>query len=365
LAVLGAIASIEVSAGSEAASEVAAGHMRLVAGISEDRDAVFTLEISEPVLALAAHDLLRKDEFPWAKLLIKFAAAAVRSSTSVGYRGEVAGQILLLTASQKCMLSLEHDRGYVEADVFFQALFGKQLVAKLAELGGAETKEGIAFNKQVDDILKALKGGYVRLYQVCKSFEDVDMEMLFQHFLRGSGIYCKEYHEAIDIALTIYFPRELSDPLSKLRMSVFLIQIKLRSTPLSEAARRVWRDSVRNLKLVKHELNPELPFFAICLELGPAASKRKTIDIDVMDRIPYMGVKRSQPEDSAASVGAIVVFSQGLGVEDIVDKPSEDLVSAFNRILMPFADPCTFECIRADNHAQIREMFSCQPYNIS
>jgi hypothetical protein len=101
LAVLGSIASIEVSAGSEMASDLASGHMRLVAAISDERECVYTLEVSEPLLALAAHDLIATDMVSWEHVLNGFLAAACRSTTSVGFRGEVAGQILFLMVWEK------------------------------------------------------------------------------------------------------------------------------------------------------------------------------------------------------------------------------------------------------------------------
>ncbi len=58
MAVLGSMASIEICAASKLDSEIASGHMRLVAAISEDRHLVYTMDVSEPVLARAAHLLI-------------------------------------------------------------------------------------------------------------------------------------------------------------------------------------------------------------------------------------------------------------------------------------------------------------------
>lgn len=54
LGVFGAIASIDVSAASRLATELSSGHMRWVEAVSKLRKFVYTKEVSEPVLALAA-----------------------------------------------------------------------------------------------------------------------------------------------------------------------------------------------------------------------------------------------------------------------------------------------------------------------
>ena len=74
MAVLGALAAIEVSAASTLATELSAGHMRPVAGVSEDRHMVYTLEISEPLMALAAHKLILKGKITWECILRSFRA---------------------------------------------------------------------------------------------------------------------------------------------------------------------------------------------------------------------------------------------------------------------------------------------------
>ena len=100
VAILGFMASIEVSASSELATELASGHLRLVGGISIDRSLVFTMEISEPVIAMAAHYLIKDKVVTWKSLIDAFFTMELSNSTMVGFRGEVAVQILLLVAWQ-------------------------------------------------------------------------------------------------------------------------------------------------------------------------------------------------------------------------------------------------------------------------
>ena len=100
MAVLGALAAIEVSAASMLATELSAGHMRPVAGVSEDRHMVYTLEISEPLMALAAHKLILKGKITWECILRSFRATQLNSSTMPGFVGEFCAQVLILMAWQ-------------------------------------------------------------------------------------------------------------------------------------------------------------------------------------------------------------------------------------------------------------------------
>ena len=105
MAVLGVIASIEVSAASSLATELSSGHMRPVAGVSEDRHLVYTLEVSEPVLSLAAHELILENVTPWADILKSFRATQLTSATMRGFVGETCAQFLILMAWQKLLKS--------------------------------------------------------------------------------------------------------------------------------------------------------------------------------------------------------------------------------------------------------------------
>ena len=64
MGVLGSLASVNISAASHLASDLASGHMRLVSAISKQRKYVYTLEISEPILAFAGHCLIMGGTLP-------------------------------------------------------------------------------------------------------------------------------------------------------------------------------------------------------------------------------------------------------------------------------------------------------------
>jgi hypothetical protein len=78
LAVLGSIVSIHVHASAELALELACEHMRIVAAISDHRKCVFTLEVPEPYLALAAHRIIMQKILTWDVVLRKLSRAILR-----------------------------------------------------------------------------------------------------------------------------------------------------------------------------------------------------------------------------------------------------------------------------------------------
>ena len=86
--------------------------------------------MSEPLLALAAHELI-EEVANWDVLIDKYIQAQYSSCTHQGFRGELACQILLLMASRKCVkcLSLSNPLDAVPLVVFVQVLFGNQIIA--------------------------------------------------------------------------------------------------------------------------------------------------------------------------------------------------------------------------------------------
>ena len=112
IAVLGALAAVDISARSAKASDLVAKHMRLLAGISNDRERAYTIEPIDPVLAMAARELFMEGTVKWSFVLDAM-ASEMRSTTMTGYRGELAGQILFLMAWQQ-LLKKKCDGGQLD-----------------------------------------------------------------------------------------------------------------------------------------------------------------------------------------------------------------------------------------------------------
>jgi hypothetical protein len=93
LGVLGVLVSLDISAKSECASKLSSEHMRAIAAISMNREAVYTMETAEPLLALAARSLVNDGVIKW-KVMIDALVAERTTDSMTGFRGEAAAQIL-------------------------------------------------------------------------------------------------------------------------------------------------------------------------------------------------------------------------------------------------------------------------------
>ena len=353
LAVLGAIASIEVRAGSELASELASGHMRLVAAISNDRHSVYTLEISEPVLAMAAHHLLIDKVISWIDVMQKYHSAELNNSTMPGFRGEVAAQILLLMAWEKCLTGLPKSLRYefpaLPATKFLESLLGP-----------------IPWN-QVPGLKDVLSKGLIRVNQFVKTFVEPSAEMLLEYFVRASGIYCRENQKGVDMVISMFFPEEGKDwksaCVSKERMAALLIQIRLRKQYMTESTKIDWESKVAELNMFQGStstdaLSKDLPSVGLLLELrstvgSPAvevASKRKRLVQEPVE------IKRTE--------FGYVLMKKGMSVEDVMPG-IPGVEDAFNRLLESSIDPSDTHAVDASEREQIRTMFRVQPYMTS
>ena len=103
LAVLCALAAVEISARSEKANTLSARHMRLLAGISIDRTKAYTIEPIDPILAMSARELVLTKKVAWHEM-IDAITNEFRTTTEIGYRGELAAQTLLLMAWDRVLL---------------------------------------------------------------------------------------------------------------------------------------------------------------------------------------------------------------------------------------------------------------------
>ena len=194
---LGAIASIDVCAGTVMAADVSAGHMRLIYGISKLRKDVYTFEVSEPVLALAGHELIG-NYIGWRTVLSKFVATQLNGATQLGIRGEHGFQFLVLMAYQECMgfsfskrLPVSLSFPCIRLTEFLERFFGETMhkVSKTTQTAWSHMKE-------------SLKDAVVRPNQFVRTEEAPSLEMAYEHFLRGTVVWCKNNQKAIDF----FFP---------------------------------------------------------------------------------------------------------------------------------------------------------------
>jgi hypothetical protein len=324
LGVLGGLVSYEVSASSSLASELSSEYMRLIAGISDDRECVYTLEVSEPCLALAAHSLILASTITWSVILRKFRSCVLRSTTSIGFRGEVAAQIILVMAFQS-LLKTKLKNGFLvafpefTAEEFLLALFGQ-----------------LEFNIPAK-VRARLKLCFVRLYQFVKTFADPNARMLFEYFIRGGAIYCKEMQNAIDLIIPLFCPTwNSSEQVSESAMSGIFVQIKLHQKFDSAFSKNNW------LKKIRKFVNGRNFIVGIYLEFRAHDSSPPTVDVVEFD-------------------GGVAFFCERPCPSMIKDM--SDCSDDFMRLLESVVDPAKLPNINQEVRKQMRDMFQCQPYN--
>ena len=102
IAVLGTLVTVEIYPCADLASDLTASSLQMIAAISEDRDQVFSFSVAEPVIALAARQLLSKGTLRWSTVLRKY-AAELGSTTAPGFVGEVGFQVLAIMGWQNAL----------------------------------------------------------------------------------------------------------------------------------------------------------------------------------------------------------------------------------------------------------------------
>ena len=196
LAVFGSVASIEVSAASRLATELSAGHMRWVQVVSKLRKYVYTMEISEPVLALAGHWEIMRRETYWTRIIEKYMTTQLNQSTMTGFLGEVAFQALMLMAWQKCLelSKVKFSVPFIPFFLYLQVFLGSKLSAVSEETA-----------KALDSMREEMKFAWIRVNQVVVTNSDVSIDMLCDYAIRASVLRCKQGYPAIDFAAPVVF----------------------------------------------------------------------------------------------------------------------------------------------------------------
>ena len=349
IAVLGTVASIEISAASELASALCSGHMRPAAGVSLDRHLLYTLEISEPLMAVSARRIMRDPSMSWSRLLQAFRETQLNSTTLPGFLGEFAGQVLLLMADEKVRRSptfssskrLQSPFAFYPLLDLLRALLGEYFVESLG-----------------DEVREAFQGGYVRLLQFVKTFACLSRKTLLEYLLRGSGVYCQEMQRGADLGLGVFYPPAESvrdprlEPVTLGCTGAALVQVKNWSSPMKTSQVQAAFLKLEELHNSK-ELSSDLPRVSILLELHRPANSSKDGDWNVRLHKPY------SPERKILEIHA-----RGLSVADILvdekDKVSAD--AAFRQMLKSIVDPKTVETIPGEFRDLVEHMFTVQPY---
>jgi hypothetical protein len=191
-----------------------------------------------------------------------------------------------------------------------------------------------------DKVRAQLRSCFVRLYQFVKTFADPNARMLFEYFIRGGAIYCKEMQKAIDLIVPLFCPfsGNSSEPLSEAAMSGIFVQIKLHNKFESTFSKNNW------LKKIRKFVNGPNFIVGIYLEFRPRDSTPLTVDVVEFD-------------------GGVAFFCERPCPSMIKDM--SDCSDDFMQLLESVVDPAKLTNINQEVRKQMRDMFQCQPYNFS
>jgi len=256
LAVIGTRTSLHVTASCQASHALSASHMRMIVGISEDRESVYTFQPPEPALAHAA--MLILNQLGWAPFLQHLKSAIGATYADAGYRGELMAQIILLMASDQTVQELNGlNRLNDNTDLPAVPLFNL-----LTKLLGADKAAPLKI-KAADK--------YVRLTQFCQLLSLPPTRKLADLWKRSTGFVCMGNNPGCDIVIPVLCikPGEiLQDVVVEAeRMSVLAIQVKCLSNQISAREREALCSSKMKRSQCCQGLDQKLPFFCGLLEL--------------------------------------------------------------------------------------------------
>ena len=134
LAVIGSRLALNFSATSKLSHELSRAYMAVCYGVEASRNMSVVGYPSEPVLALASQELMRRDAFSWKNISAHVIQSLQNGWVEEGPRGEFAWQIMAAEAWDRCTADDETAR-ITGASIgnFFRALIGPDNVKKIEE----------------------------------------------------------------------------------------------------------------------------------------------------------------------------------------------------------------------------------------
>jgi hypothetical protein len=245
VSILGVLVPLNVHPSHELASELVASRMRLCCGINIKRTLVYTMQLPEPVMAIAALKLT--NQFGWSEILAGIKQQFGAVTLDIGYKGELGMQIACLIATTKCHKLFGNSSevkstllsDFLQARVgleLFGMTFGSQNVNKHLGLEKPEDdlteRQRKILQKKVDPNFTAIADMYVRVHQFVRFNGTVTSKVLLEYFKRGTAIVCKVNNPGCDLIIPV-FSADLGDEsdLVESNMTFVAIQVKLRSQP--------------------------------------------------------------------------------------------------------------------------------------
>jgi hypothetical protein len=293
VSILGVLVPLNVHPSYELASELVASRMRICCGINRQRTLVYTSNLPEPIMAIAALKITK--ELGWKDILagIKHELGCV--TVDIGYKGELGMQIACLIATTKCDPTIG-DFPFIKSTPlsdFVQVLVGRDLFSKTfgrqnINKNLVPKQPPVILTKRQSDMEAKIEDPnfisiakmWVRVHQFVRFNGTVTGKVLLEYFKRGTAILCKQNNPGCDLILPVFFADEGDNtPLNETNMTYLAIQVKLRTT--REYGADFINNSLYNLTQKYcdiHDVNEKLKYVTLYTDLGFHSYKSEKLD---------------------------------------------------------------------------------------
>lgn len=240
---------------------------------------------------------------------------------------------------------------------------------------------GVQFQQFIDsglplarEMLLDLQHVVIRVNSFVKTFETVSEPMLFEYFLRGSGIACREAQPAADLVTPLYAAavngqdvsqetQERSSLVNPGQVYAFQTQIKRWCRLLGETQAR---EAFEKMRCLHTQLTPnyvaqkKFPV-SLLMEL----TNRPVEPVSSKTSVEGPALKKAGFAESSVSVtkkdGIYEIRASRLSVVD-VESTFSQADASFKRLLESAHDPRKIACIPENFRQLVPSMFDTQPY---
>jgi hypothetical protein len=337
LSVLGVLVPLNVNPSNLLASELVGSRMRYCCGINTDRKMVFTMQLPEPVMAIAALKLA--GILGWSELLFQLGSLLGNAVLDIGYKGELGMQLACLIATTKCHPNIGETEKVpsTELSAYLNALVGDDLF-KLTFGNAADTKKrskSAAAKMQAMQAEKKSKLGglFVRVHQFVRFNGNIDSNVLLEYFKRGTGIVCEPNHTDCDLVIPVFYAENgPGTPLLQRYMTHFAIQVTLRAKKEGKAAYKT--NSTEHLTREYCDIldvTQNLPYFTLYADLGPHSTHIESFDTEDKNQIAMavvgFKVNDSNESDIDAALEGLLETGSLAHVNEFITEEAKEIIA--------------------------------------
>jgi hypothetical protein len=269
--------------------DLAALHLRSIVGLkSSELTSVVTATFSEPVLALAAWQVLWRSSFK--DVLEQFCCSDFCAHADLRLKGEFAAQLLTVLAYRISLSSLSmfsDSFAFVSLDYFIETAFRSFLRYPQWKSESSDTQAKTAALATFGQVVERLSRMWIRALQVVQLDAFLPTagslkKLLFDYFMRGNVLKCKRKQAFVDLVIPIcvFDDGESLREATVDRMGALFIRAQLRKEPIPAQAKAGWRKALC-------EKFKSIEFVAFFCEFGPTGAESAEFEVDIIESPAY------------------------------------------------------------------------------